>query len=73
MKVSAKVWTYEDTELLQQDLNIIYKWADENLKEALTEHTIYVVQLSKIETGLLLRTFETREAPPLLAMLNSQI
>ena len=31
-KVSAKIKTQEDTERLQQDLNRIYTWADENLK-----------------------------------------
>ena len=30
-KVSAKIKTQEDTKLLQQDLNAIYKWADDNL------------------------------------------
>ena len=30
-KVSAKIKTQEDMELLQQDLNTIYKWADDNL------------------------------------------
>ena len=32
-KVSAKIRTYEDKVLLQQDLDKIYKWADENLME----------------------------------------
>ena len=32
-KVSAKIRTFEDTELLQQDLNDIYKWVDENLMD----------------------------------------
>ena len=32
-KVSAKIKTQEDTECLQQDLNKIYTWADENLME----------------------------------------
>ena len=32
-KVSAKVKKQEDTEHLQQDLNRIYTWADENLME----------------------------------------
>ena len=32
-KVSAKIKTQEDTEHLQQDLNKIYTWADENLIE----------------------------------------
>ena len=32
-KVSAKIKTQEDMELLQQDLNTIYKWADDNLMQ----------------------------------------
>ena len=32
-KVSAKIRTQEDTERLQQDLDRIYTWADENLME----------------------------------------
>ena len=32
-KVSTKIKTQEDTECLQQDLNKIYTWADENLME----------------------------------------
>ena len=32
-KISAKIKTKEDTELLQQDLNTIYKWADDNLMQ----------------------------------------
>merc|ERR1711874_499107 len=32
-KVSAKIKTQEDTELLQQDLNTIYKWANDNLMQ----------------------------------------
>ena len=32
-KMSAKIKTQEDTECLQQDLNKIYTWADENLME----------------------------------------
>ena len=32
-KVSAKIKTQEDTEYLQQDLNKIYTWADDNLME----------------------------------------
>ena len=32
-KVSAKIRTQEDTERLQQDLDRIYSWADENLME----------------------------------------
>ena len=31
--MSAKTGTYEDTEMLQQDLNKIYKWEDKNLME----------------------------------------
>merc|ERR1711951_95538 len=33
IKISAKIKTKEDTELLQQDLNTIYKWADDNLMQ----------------------------------------
>ena len=33
MTQSAKIKTQEDTELLQQDLNTIYKWADDNLMQ----------------------------------------
>ena len=29
--MSAKIKTWEDTKCLQQDLNRIYTWADENL------------------------------------------
>ncbi|MEL7079726.1 MAG: hypothetical protein AAGM46_28240, partial [Cyanobacteria bacterium J06582_2] len=29
-KMSAKIRTHEDTELLQKDLNRIYKWANDN-------------------------------------------
>ena len=32
-RVSAKIRTKEDEELLQQDLNTVYRWADENLME----------------------------------------
>ena len=32
-RVSAKIRTKEDEELLQQDLNNVYRWADENLME----------------------------------------
>ena len=31
-KMSAKIKTHEDTECLHQDLNMIYTWADQNLK-----------------------------------------
>ena len=30
-RVSTKIRTKEDEELLQQDLNTVYRWADENL------------------------------------------
>jgi retron-type reverse transcriptase len=32
-KVSAKIRSERDMELLQRDLDIVYKWADENLME----------------------------------------
>ena len=32
-KISAKIRTYEDTKLLQKDLDKVYKWADDNLME----------------------------------------
>ena len=32
-KASAKIRKYKDTELLQKDLDKIYKWASENLME----------------------------------------
>ena len=32
-KVSAKIRTQDDTELLQQYINRIYKWADDNLMQ----------------------------------------
>ena len=119
-KVSAKIRTYEDTVLLQQDLDKIYKWADENLMEfnekkfeqmshgtsknvidvvyrtksgekikenktikdlgvltsenvSFAEHIDDIVQASKIKSGMLLRTFETREAQPMMKMFNSYI
>ena len=33
-KISAKIRTQEDLELLQQDLDTIYKWADDNLMQS---------------------------------------
>ena len=119
-KVSAKIRTYEDTLLLQQDLDRIYKWADENLMEfnenkfeqmshgtttnvvdvvyrtksgeeikekktikdlgvltsenvSFAEHIDDIVQSSMIKAGILLRTFETREAQPMMKMFNSYI
>lgn len=32
-KISVKIKTEEDIELLQQDFNKVYEWADENLME----------------------------------------
>ena len=32
-RVSAKIRIKQDKELLQQDLDTVYRWADENLKE----------------------------------------
>ena len=119
-KISAKIKTKEDTELLQQDLNTIYKWADDNLMQfnegkfermshgdarnaekgmyktksgklieenktvkdlgvitsrdvSFSEHIDDLVLSSKIKAGLLLRTFKTREAEPMLKMFNSFI
>ena len=119
-KISAKVRTFEDTELLQNDMNIIYKWAEENhmefnedkfermshgvtqnvgpgkyrtksgleIKESRTikdlgiltskdvsfsEHIDEIVLASKIKTGLLLRTFKTRETTPMMKMFNSYV
>ena len=116
----AKIRTYEDTVLLQQDLDKIYKWADENLMEfnekkfeqmshgtsknvidvvyrtksgekikenktikdlgvltsenvSFAEHIDDIVQASNIKSGMLLRTFETREAQPVIKMFNSYI
>ncbi|MCP4252991.1 MAG: hypothetical protein GY775_06210, partial [Candidatus Scalindua sp.] len=119
-KVSAKIRTFGDTELLQQDLNKIYKWADENLMEfnenkfeqmshgatqnvkagvyytksgkkikenktikdlgvltsknvSFSEHIDDIILTSKSKSGLLLRTFKTREAGPMMTMFNSYI
>ena len=32
-KISAKIRTHEDIQLLQKDLDRVYKWADDNLME----------------------------------------
>ena len=32
-KISAKIRTHEDIQLLQKDLGRVYKWADDNLME----------------------------------------
>ena len=119
-KVSAKIRTHHDIELLQKDLDRIYKWADDNHMEfnerkfekmshgdtdgvvagiyktqtgeeihenktvkdlgiltskdvSFTEHIDDLVHTSKIKAGMLLRTFETREAGPMLKIFNSFI
>merc|ERR1711895_254295 len=116
-KGSAKIKTQEDTELLQQELNTIYKLADDNLMQfnegkfeqlshgevknvgrgmyktksgemieenktikdlgvltsrdiSFSEHIDDLVLSSKIKAGLLLRTFKTREAGPMMKMFN---
>ena len=119
-RVSAKIRTKEDEELLQQDLNNVYRWADENLMEfnekkfekmshgkagdieegmyrtgsgkeikskktvkdlgvwteedaSFEEHIEYLVQTSKVRTGMLLREFETREPELMIKMFNSYV
>ena len=107
-KISAKIKTEEDIEKLQQDLEKVYNWAEENLMEfnedkfeqmshghtenvregiyktksgneikpkktikdlgvlisknmSFKEHINDIVQSSKVMSGLVERTFETRE------------
>ena len=119
-RMSAKIQTKEDEELLQQDLEAVYAWADENLMEfnenkfekmthgktgeieegtyrtgsgkvieskkivkdlgvwtgedvSFEEHIEYLVQTSKVRTGMLLREFETREPELMIKMFNSYV
>ena len=119
-KISAKIKTEEDMVILQQDLERVYSWAEENLMEfnenkfeqmshgntkdvregtyrtksgkeikpketikdlgvlisrdlSFKEHIDDVVQSSKIMSGMLLRTFETREERLMVTMFKSHI
>ena len=119
-RVSAKIKSKEDMELLQSDLEAIYEWADCNLMQfneekfermshgkkgeieegtyrtrsgkeikakktvkdlgvwtgedaSFEEHIEYLVQSSKVRTGMLLREFNTREPDLMIKMFNSYV
>ena len=119
-RVSAKIRTKEDMELLQRDLDAVYRWADENVMEfnenkfekmshgkkgdieegiyrtrsgkeikpkktvkdlgvwtgedaSFEEHIEYLVQTSKIRTGMLLRVLKTRKSKLMIKMFNSYV
>ena len=119
-RISAKIRTKEDMELLQQDLDAVYSWAEKNLMEfneskfekmshgkaghieegtyrtrsgeeikskktlkdlgvwtgedaSFEDHIEYLVQSSKVRTGMLLRHFKTREPEPMTTMFNSYV
>ena len=81
-KVSAKIKTQEDTECLQQDLNKIYTWADENLMEF--NENIFLKKshgdtkniskgIYKAKSGQIIEENKSREAEPMMMMFNSYI
>ena len=119
-RVSAKIRTKEDMELLQQDLEEVYSWAERNAMEfnegkfekmshgktedieegtyrtrsgkeikskktvkdlgvwtgedaSFEEHIEYLVQSSKVRTGMLLRHFKTRKPELMTKMFNSYV
>jgi len=119
-KVSSKIKSEEDKIMLQNDLHIIYEWANKNLMEfneskfeqmshgetvninvepyktpsgnliksgktvrdlgvlansnlMFQEHIDKIVTSSKVMSGVLLRTFSTRQADPMMRMFNSYL
>ena len=119
-KVSNKIKTEEDKQIMQEDLNIIYKWAQDNsmkfnsnkfeqlscgeLKDVTTvpyknpanediisgntvkdlgiltnsdinfkDHIDNIVTSSRIKTGIIMRTFITRDAELMIQLFNTYV